>query len=186
VVALTVTLATFMELLDTSIANVSLPYIGGGLGRSFDEVTWILTTYLVANAVVLPMSAWLSRVFGRKNYYMACVALFTVASLFCGLAPTLGIMLAARVFQGIGGGGLAPVEQAILVDTFPPNKRALAFAGHRTRTWGMDYRQLQLALGLFYQYSHRRPVSFPHQSLRARSTRFRPGKEDRAFRRRQA
>ena len=90
-IALTVTLATFMELLDTSIANVSLPYIGGGLGRSYDEVTWILTTYLVANAVVLPMSAWLSRVFGRKNYYLACVALFTLTSLFCGLAPTLGI-----------------------------------------------------------------------------------------------
>ena len=128
VVALTVTLATFMELLDTSIANVSLPYIAGGLGRSFDEVTWILTTYLVANAVVLPMSAWLSRVFGRKNYYMACVALFTITSLFCGIAPTLGFMLMARVLQGIGGGGLAPVEQAILVDTFPPAKRATAFA----------------------------------------------------------
>jgi DHA2 family multidrug resistance protein len=128
VVALTVTLATFMELLDTSIANVSLPYIAGGLGRSFDEVTWILTTYLVANAVVLPLSAWLSRVFGRKTYYMACVALFTVTSLFCGIAPTLGIMLIARVLQGIGGGGLAPVEQAILVDTFPPAKRATAFA----------------------------------------------------------
>jgi DHA2 family multidrug resistance protein len=83
VIALTVTLATFMELLDTSIANVSLPYIAGGLGRSYDEVTWILTTYLVANAVVLPMSAWLSRVFGRKNYYMACVALFTITSFFC-------------------------------------------------------------------------------------------------------
>jgi DHA2 family multidrug resistance protein len=128
VVALTVTLATFMELLDTSIANVSLPYIAGGLGRSYDEVTWILTTYLVANAVVLPMSAWLSRVFGRKNYYMACVALFTITSFFCGIAPTLGIMLMARVLQGIGGGGLAPVEQAILVDTFPPAKRASAFA----------------------------------------------------------
>ncbi len=128
VVALTVTIATFMELLDTSIANVSLPYIAGGLGRSYDEVTWILTTYLVANAVVLPMSAWLSRVFGRKNYYMACVALFTITSLLCGLAPTLGIMLMARVLQGIGGGGLAPVEQAILVDTFPPAKRASAFA----------------------------------------------------------
>ena len=128
VIALTVTLATFMELLDTSIANVSLPYIAGGLGRSFDEVTWILTTYLVANAVVLPMSAWLSRVFGRKNYYMACVALFTVTSFFCGIAPTLGVMLMARVLQGIGGGGLAPVEQAILVDTFPPAKRASAFA----------------------------------------------------------
>ena len=128
VIALTVTLATFMELLDTSIANVSLPYIAGGLGRSFDEVTWILTTYLVANAVVLPMSAWLSRVFGRKRYYMACVALFTITSLFCGLAPSLGVMLLARVMQGIGGGGLAPVEQAILVDTFPPAKRASAFA----------------------------------------------------------
>src|ERR1700742_109532 len=128
VVALTVTLATFMELLDTSIANVSLPYIAGGLGRSFDEVTWILTTYLVANAVVLPMSAWLSRVFGRKNYYMACVALFTITSFFCGIAPTLGFMLMARVLQGVGGGGLAPVEQAILIDTFPPAKRASAFA----------------------------------------------------------
>jgi DHA2 family multidrug resistance protein len=128
VIALTVTLATFMELLDTSIANVSLPYIAGGLGRSFDEVTWILTTYLVANAVVLPMSAWLSRVFGRKNYYMACVALFTITSFLCGIAPSLEIMLMARVLQGIGGGGLAPVEQAILVDTFPPAKRASAFA----------------------------------------------------------
>ncbi|HEX3891581.1 MAG TPA: DHA2 family efflux MFS transporter permease subunit [Terracidiphilus sp.] len=128
VIALTVTLATFMELLDTSIANVSLPYIAGGLGRSFDEVTWILTTYLVANAVVLPMSAWLSRVLGRKNYYVICVALFTVTSFLCGIAPSLGILLFARVLQGIGGGGLAPVEQAILVDTFPAEKRASAFA----------------------------------------------------------
>jgi DHA2 family multidrug resistance protein len=128
IVALTVTLATFMELLDTSIANVSLPYIAGGLGRSFDEVTWILTTYLVANAVVLPMSAFFSRVFGRKRYYMGCVALFTLTSLGCGLAPTLGILLISRVLQGIGGGGLAPVEQAILVDTFSPAKRASAFA----------------------------------------------------------
>jgi MFS transporter, DHA2 family, multidrug resistance protein len=128
IVALTVTLATFMELLDTSIANVSLPYIAGGLGRSFDEVTWILTTYLVANAVILPMSAFFSRVFGRKRYYMACVALFTVTSLCCGLAPTLGVLLFSRILQGIGGGGLAPVEQAILVDTFSPAKRASAFA----------------------------------------------------------
>lgn len=128
VIALTVTLATFMELLDTSIANVSLPYIAGGLGRSYDEVTWILTTYLVANAVVLPLSAWLSRVLGRKNYYLLCVALFTATSFLCGIAPNLQVMLFARVLQGIAGGGLAPVEQAILVDTFPPEKRAGAFA----------------------------------------------------------
>ena len=127
-IAATVTLATFMELLDTSIANVALPYIGGGLGRSFDEVTWILTTYLVANAVILPMSAWLSRVFGRKQYYLGCVALFTLTSFFCGLAPSLGIMLSSRVLQGLAGGGLAPVSQAILVDTFPAAKRASAFA----------------------------------------------------------
>lgn len=85
-IAGTVTIAAFMELLDTSIANVALPYIGGGLGRSYDEVTWILTTYLVANAVVLPMTAWLSRLLGRKNYYLLCVVLLTVSSLFCGIA----------------------------------------------------------------------------------------------------
>src|SRR6201987_6105377 len=127
-IALAVTLASFMELLDTSIANVSSPYIAGGLGRSYDEVTWILTTYLVANAGVLPMSAWLSRVFGRKTYYLGCVALFTLTSLFSGLSPTLGIMLSSRVLQGLAGGGLAPVSQAILVDTFPASKRASAFA----------------------------------------------------------
>jgi DHA2 family multidrug resistance protein len=127
-IAGTVTIAAFMELLDTSIANVALPYIGGGLGRSYDEVTWILTTYLVANAVVLPMTAWFSRLLGRKNYYLLCVLLFTVSSLLCGLAPSLGFMLLFRVLQGVGGGGLAPVAQAILVDTFPPAKRAAAFA----------------------------------------------------------
>jgi len=127
-IAGTVTIAAFMELLDTSIANVALPYIGGGLGRSYDEVTWILTTYLVANAVVLPMTAWLSRLMGRKNYYLLCVLLFTASSLFCGLAPSLGFMLIFRIVQGVGGGGLAPVAQAILVDTFPPAKRAAAFA----------------------------------------------------------
>src|SRR5882762_1882575 len=127
-IAITVTLATFMELLDTAIANVSLPHIAGGLATSYDESTWVLTSYLVANAIVLPLSAWLSRVFGRKNYYMTCVALFTVSSLMCGLAPSLTLLIFFRVLQGIGGGGLAPVEQAILVDTFPPTKRAAAFA----------------------------------------------------------
>ena len=128
VVAATVTLATFMELLDTAIANVSLPHIAGGLAVSYDESTWVLTSYLVSNAVVLPLSAWLSRVFGRKRYYMLCVVLFTLSSLFCGLAPSLGLLIVFRVLQGIGGGGLAPVEQAILVDTFPPAKRPAAFA----------------------------------------------------------
>jgi MFS transporter, DHA2 family, multidrug resistance protein len=127
-IAITVTIATFMELLDTSIANVSLPHIAGGLATSYDESTWILTSYLVANAVVLPLSAWLSRVFGRKRYYMACVAIFSVSSVLCGLAPSLGLLITFRVLQGIGGGGLAPVEQAILVDTFPGAKRAAAFA----------------------------------------------------------
>ena len=128
VIAITVTLATFMELLDTAIANVALPHIAGGLAVSYDESTWVLTSYLVSNAVVLPLSAWFSRVFGRKRYYMACVLLFTISSLLCGLAPSLSMLILFRVMQGIGGGGLAPVEQAILVDTFPAQKRAAAFA----------------------------------------------------------
>src|SRR6266480_1601137 len=128
IIAITVTLATFMELLDTAIANVSLPHIAGGLAVSYDESTWVLTSYLVSNAVVLPLSAWLSRVFGRKRYYMLCVVLFTLSSLLCGLAPSLDLLILFRVLQGVGGGGLAPVEQAILVDTFPPAKRPAAFA----------------------------------------------------------
>ena len=128
VIAVTVTLATFMELLDTAIANVALPHIAGGLAVSYDESTWVLTSYLVSNAVVLPLSAWLSRVFGRKRYYMLCVMLFTLSSLLCGLAPSLMLLILFRVMQGVGGGGLAPVEQAILVDTFPPAKRPAAFA----------------------------------------------------------
>ncbi len=128
VIAITVTLATFMELLDTAIANVALPHIAGGLAVSAEESTWVLTSYLVSNAVVLPLSAWLSRLLGRKRYYMICVSLFTVSSLLCGFAPSLGALIFCRVLQGVGGGGLAPVEQAILVDTFPPAKRAAAFA----------------------------------------------------------
>src|ERR1700723_4331608 len=128
IIAITVTMATFMELLDTAIANVSLPHIAGGLAVSSDESTWVLTSYLVSNAVVLPLSAWLSRIFGRKRYYMICVALFTISSLLCGFAPSLGMLIFFRVLQGVGGGGLAPVEQAILVDTLPAAKRAAAFA----------------------------------------------------------
>ena len=127
-IALVVTMATFMELLDTSISNVSLPHIAGGLGTSYDESTWVLTSYLVANAIILPMSAWLSRAFGRKRYYMMCVALFTASSFLCGVAPSLAMLIVFRVMQGVGGGGLAPVEQAILVDTFPKEKLGGAFA----------------------------------------------------------
>src|SRR6202050_4095750 len=127
-IAVVVTLATFMELLDTAIANVALPHIAGGLAVSYDESTWVLTSYLVSNAVVLPLSAWLSRVFGRKRYYMICVILFTVSSLLCGLAPSLGLLIFFRVLQGVGGGGLGTVEQSVLVHTFPAHKRAAAFA----------------------------------------------------------
>jgi DHA2 family multidrug resistance protein len=127
-VALTVTLATFMEVLDTSIANVALPHIAGSLGASQEEATWVLTSYLVSSAIVLPISGWLSNRFGRKRFYMTCVALFTVCSLLCGIASTLPLLIVARVLQGVGGGGLAPSEQAILADTFPIEKRGQAFA----------------------------------------------------------
>ena len=127
-VALTVTLATFMEVLDTSIANVALPHIGGNLSATQEESTWILTSYLVSNAIVLPISAWLATRFGRKRFYMTCVALFTVSSFLCGLAPSLGMLVFFRVLQGTGGGGLQPSEQAILADTFPSSMRGIAFA----------------------------------------------------------
>ncbi len=128
IIALTVTLATFMEVLDTSIANVALPHIAGNLSAGLDESTWVLSSYLVANAVILPISAWLSIQLGRKRFYMGCVVLFGVSSLLCGLAPNLGMLIFFRVLQGLGGGGLAPSEQAILADTFPPAKRGMAFA----------------------------------------------------------
>jgi MFS transporter, DHA2 family, multidrug resistance protein len=128
VIAVVVTLATFMEVLDTSIANVALPHIAGNLSASVDESTWVLTSYLVSNAVVLPLSAWFSMLIGRKRFYMLCVALFTVSSALCGFAPNLETLVCFRILQGIGGGGLQPSEQAILVDTFPPHKRAMAMA----------------------------------------------------------
>jgi DHA2 family multidrug resistance protein len=128
IIALTVTLATFMEVLDTSVANVALPHIAGSLSAGQDESTWILTSYLVSNAIVLPMSGWISSLIGRKRFYMSCVALFTLSSVLCGLAPSLGILIFCRVLQGVGGGGLQPSEQAILADTFSPAKRGMAFA----------------------------------------------------------
>jgi len=128
VIALTVTLATFMEVLDTSIANVALPHISGNLSAGADESTWVLTSYLVSNAIVLPLSGWFSSLIGRKRFYMSCVALFTVSSFLCGLAPSLGVLVFFRILQGVGGGGLQPSEQAILNDTFSLEKRGMAFA----------------------------------------------------------
>jgi DHA2 family multidrug resistance protein len=127
-VAVIVSMATFMEVLDTSIANVALRYIAGSLAAGIDESTWVLTSYLVSNAIILPLSGWLATKVGRKRFYMICVALFTISSFFCAIAPTLGFLIVCRILQGAGGGGLAPSEQAILTDTFPAEKRGQAFA----------------------------------------------------------
>jgi MFS transporter, DHA2 family, multidrug resistance protein len=127
-IAVIVALAAFMEVLDTSIANVALPYMAGNLGASNDQSTWVLTSYLVSNAIILPISGWLAGTLGRKRFFMACLSVFTVSSLLCGLAPSLGLLLLFRVLQGAGGGGLQPMAQAILADTFPPQQRGLAFA----------------------------------------------------------
>ncbi len=125
---MTVTLATFMEVLDSSIANVALPHMAGTMGASPDESTWVITSYLVATAIVLPMSGWLSNVIGRKRFYMASVAIFTISSLMCGFATSLPMMIVFRILQGAGGGGLGPTEQAILADTFSAKQRGMAFA----------------------------------------------------------
>jgi DHA2 family multidrug resistance protein len=117
-----------MEVLDTSIANVSLPHIAGDLSVSQDESTWVLTSYLVSNAIILPISGWIASRVGRKRFYMACVAIFAISSFLCGIAPSLGALIFFRVLQGLGGGGLGPSEQSILADTFPPAKRGMAFA----------------------------------------------------------
>ena len=128
VITFTVTLATFMEALDSSIANVALPHIAGTLSASYDEATWVLTSYLVSNAIILPISGWIANRIGRKRFYMSCVALFTIFSFLCGLANSLTMLVIFRVAQGAAGGGLQPSERAILADTFPPEKRSMAFA----------------------------------------------------------
>jgi DHA2 family multidrug resistance protein len=127
-IAPAVMLATFMEVLDTSIASVALPYIAGNLGATRDQATWVLTSYLISNAVVLPASAWFSRLFGRKRFLIGCVITFTVASFFCGVAANLGMLVVARVLQGAGGGALQPLSQAIMLESFPPAKRGMAMA----------------------------------------------------------
>ncbi len=125
-----ISIATFMTVLDTSIVNVSLVHISGGLSADYDEATWVTTTFLVAQAIVIPASGWLANVIGRKRYYMISVALFTAASFGCGIAPNLSLLILMRIIQGAAGGGLAAVEQSMLVDTFPPEKRGLAFAAY--------------------------------------------------------
>ena len=127
-IAMTVALAAFMEVLDTSIANVALPHIGGSLGASNDEATWVLTSYLVSNAIVLPLGGWASSVIGRRNFFVLCISGFTVASFLCGSAPSLPILLLCRVLQGMFGGGMQPMAQAIMADSFEPHKRGQAFA----------------------------------------------------------
>jgi len=127
-IAMTVALAAFMEVLDTSIANVALPHIAGSLGASTDEGTWVLTSYLVANAIVLPLGGWASNVMGRRNFFVMCITIFTIASFLCGAAPSLPLLLLFRVLQGAGGGGMQPMAQAIMADSFEPQKRGQAFA----------------------------------------------------------
>jgi len=127
-IAMTVALAAFMEVLDTSIANVALPHIAGTLGASTDEGTWVLTSYLVANAIVLPLGGWASSLMGRRNFFVFCIVVFTVASFLCGAAPTLPMLLVFRVIQGAGGGGMQPMAQAIMADSFEPQKRGQAFS----------------------------------------------------------
>ncbi len=123
-------LATFMEVLDTSVANIALGHIGGSLSATFDETTWILTSYLVANAIIVPLSGWFAAALGRKRYYMISVVLFTASSLACAFAPSIGWLIVLRVLQGFGGGGLAPCEQSMLIDTFPPSRRGRAISAY--------------------------------------------------------
>ncbi len=125
-----ISIATFMTVLDTSIVNVALNHIAGGLAVSFDEATWVSTTFLVATAIVIPISGWLADVIGRKRYYMISVAVFTLSSFACGIAPNLPLLILARIIQGAAGGGLAAAEQSMLADTFPPKQRGLAFAAY--------------------------------------------------------
>src|SRR6201994_248334 len=127
-VAISVMMATFMEVIDTSIASVALPHIAGSLSATTDEATWVLTSYLVANAVILPASSWFSLKFGRKRFLISCIVIFTASSFLCGAATSLGMILIARAVQGAGGGALQPLSQAILLESFPPEKRGLAMA----------------------------------------------------------
>ena len=160
-IATAVMAATFMEILDTSVANVALPHIAGNLSATTEEATWVLTSYLVSNAIVLPMTGWLGLRFGRKRLLTVCISLFTLASVLCGMAPDLGFLIVARVLQGIGGGALVPISQAVLLESFPPRETGRRH-GHLRHGGGgradpgpdagrLDHRQLFLALDLLHQ-----------------------------------
>lgn len=127
-IVITVMLPTIMEIIDTSVANVALPHMQGSLNAGTEEITWVLTSYLVSNAVVLPMTGWISRVFGRKRFLMTCVTLFTLSSMLCGAAPNLGSLILFRILQGAAGGALVPISQSILLETFPPRQHGIAMA----------------------------------------------------------
>ena len=127
-IAAAVMLATFMEVLDTSVANVALPHIAGNLSASTEESTWVLTSYLVSNAIILPATNWLGRYFGRKRFLIICIIIFTASSALCGAAASLGLLIVARILQGAGGGALQPIAQSVLMESFPPEKRGSAMA----------------------------------------------------------
>jgi DHA2 family multidrug resistance protein len=189
-IAAAVMLATFMEVLDTSIASVALPYIAGSLSASNDEATWVLTSYLVSNAIVLPASNWFALKFGRKRFLMSCVAIFTVASFACGAAPTLALMLVFRVIQGAGGGALQPLSQAILLESFPPAKRGMAMAvfafgvvvapvlgptlgGYLTDTYSWRYAfYINIPIGLLALYMINRYIKDPAYIKNAKVAKF--------------
>src|SRR2546421_8345769 len=128
IIAASVMLATFMEVLDTSVANVALPHISGNLSATTDESTWVLTSYLVSNAIILPATNWLGRYFGRKRFLITCIIIFMLASAMCGAATSLTMLIVARVLQGAGGGALQPIAQSVLLESFPPEKRGQAMA----------------------------------------------------------
>jgi len=189
-IAAAVMLATFMEVLDTSIASVALPYIAGSLSATNDEATWVLTSYLVSNAIILPASNWFSLRFGRKRFLMICVGIFTVASFACGAAPSLGLLLLFRVIQGAGGGALQPISQAVLLESFPPAKRGAAMAvfalgvvvapvlgptlgGWLTDTYSWRYAfYINIPIGLLALYMINKYIHDPSYIKNAKSSRF--------------
>ena len=179
IVTIAVMLATFMEILDTTVVNVSIPHMAGNLGATVEEGTWVVTSYLVSNAIILPMAGWLANRFGRRRILLTCVGGFTITSLLCGMATTLDWLIFFRVLQGLTGGGLQPLAQAVLLETFPPKKHGTAMAafglGHHPRAhprphaWRLDHRQLHLALDLLPQPSGGRVLDGDDQRFRTRS-----------------